>query len=162
MTPYQRIFGTGPRGVLASAVTLAATLGLNAWLGLPAVHGSATLGWAALIFGATATGLIVMLSVRSLPPAARGRALVTAGPFRYVRHPLYAAFLGPFDLGLALFLDGWIFLAWAALQYPIWHLNVAGEERLMHEAFGKAYAEYCRRTPRFMPRIAALRSAPLP
>ena len=157
MTPYQRVFGTGPRGVLASAATLGAALGLEAWLDLPAMHGSAAFGWAALMLGAAATAVIVAWSLRSLPPATRGRTLVTGGPFRHVRHPLYAAFLGPFDLGLALFLDGWIYLAWAALQYPLWHLNVAAEERLMRATFGDAYAAYCRTTPRFLPKPAILR-----
>lgn len=159
MTPYQRMFGTGPRGVLVSAVTLGGALTLDAWLGLPAVHGSAAFGWAAVLVGAGITGAIVAWSVRSLPPATRGRALVTAGPFRYVRHPLYAAFLGPFDLGLALFLDGWVYVVWAALQYPLWHLNVAGEEQLMQETFGGEYTAYCLTTPRFVPRLGTLRSA---
>ncbi|MDH3230938.1 MAG: isoprenylcysteine carboxylmethyltransferase family protein [Alphaproteobacteria bacterium] len=153
MTPYQRMFGSGPRGVLASTVSLGAALGLDAWLGLPAVHGSAAFGWAALTLGAAAAVAVMAWSLRSLPPAGRGRVLVTTGPFRFVRHPLYAAFLGPFDLGLTLFLDGWVCVAWAALQYPLWHLNVAAEEKLMRERFGEEYAAYCRRTPRFVPKL---------
>ncbi len=160
MTPYQRLFGTGPRGVLASAATLAAALALDARLDLPEMHGSAAFGWAALTIGAAVAVAIAGWSLHALPPAARGRTLVVAGPFRYVRHPLYAAFLGPFDLGLALFLDGWIYLAWAALQYPLWHLNIAAEERLMRDAFGEDFAAYCRRTGRFVPRLSSLSGPP--
>ena len=153
MTPYQRIFGTGPRGVIVSALTFGLAMILHKVLGLPPVHGSAPIGFAALVVGAAVTAAIVGWSLRALPPETRGKELVTGGPYRYVRHPLYAAFLGPFAFGFALFLDGWFFLAWAALQYPIWHLNVAAEERLMRRGFGDEYAEYCRRTPRFVPRM---------
>ena len=105
------------------------------------------------------TGLAIAIlawSVRALPPEARGRKLVTKGPYLYVRHPLYAAFLGPFDLGLVMFLDAWPYLVWAIAQYPLWHWNVVAEERLMIEAFGQDYADYCRKTPRFLPKAAAL------
>jgi protein-S-isoprenylcysteine O-methyltransferase Ste14 len=156
MTPYQRIFGTGPRGSLGSAATLALTFLLDKQFNLPPLHGNAVLGVTALAVGAVITALIVTWSLRALPPETRGRELITSGPFHYVRHPLYAAFLGPFDLGLALFLDGWIYLAWAALQYPIWHWNIAAEERLMRETFGDEYAEYCRRTGRFLPKLQTI------
>ena len=153
MTTYQRIFGTGPRGAIIGAVTFGLALALDYWLSLPPLHGSATLGIAALVAASAATAAIVAWSLRSLPLSARGRELVTAGPFRYVRHPLYAAFLGGFDFGLALFLDGWVYVAWAVLQYPIWHWNIAAEERLMHNEFGGEYAAYCSRTGRFLPRL---------
>lgn len=159
MTPFQRIFGSGPGGTLASIATLGGAFGLDSWLGLPAMHGCAALGRGAVLVGAAVTAAIVAWSLRALPPESLGRALITAGPFRYVRHPLYAAFLGPFDLGLALFLDGWVYLGWAILQYPLWHLAVVREEKLMRDAFGEAYEEYCRRTGRFLPHVAALRPA---
>ncbi len=156
LTPYQRIFGAGPRGTTISIATLGGTVVLDMWLGLPAIHGNATVGWTALILGAAAAFAIAVWSLRALPPDTRGRELVTAGPFRYIRHPLYAAFLGPFDLGLALFLDSWIYLAWAALQYPIWHWNIAAEEGLMRQEFGDEYAAYCRRTGRFLPKLQTI------
>ena len=157
LTPYQRIFGAGPRGVIISALTFGLALALNRRLSLPPLHGNALLGIAALAIGTTLAVVMVAWSLRALPPETRGKALVTTGAFHYVRHPLYAAFLGPFDLGLAVFLDGWIYLAWAALQYPIWHVNVAAEEELMRETFGDEYAAYCRTTPRFVPKPAILR-----
>jgi protein-S-isoprenylcysteine O-methyltransferase Ste14 len=153
LTPYQRIFGAGPRGALISTLSFGLAAALENWLNLPPLHGSTPFGIAGLALGVVLTTAIVTWSLYALPPEARGRGLVTAGPFRYVRHPLYAAFLGPFDFGLALFLDGWIFLAWAALQYPLWHLNVAAEEKLMHGEFGSEYAVYCRRTGRFLPKL---------
>ncbi len=153
MTTYQRIFGTGPRGPIISLMTLGFTYWLDGRFNLPPLHGSTAFGIAALVAGSAAAAAIVIWSLRSLPPGVRGKELVTAGAFRYFRHPLYAGILGPFNLGLALFLDGWVYLAWAVLQYPIWHWNIAAEERLMHNEFGDQYAAYCGKTGRFLPKL---------
>ena len=153
MTSYQRIFGTGPRGTIVCVITFAITFVLNDRLDPPPLHGSATLGIAALLIGVVMAVAIAASSLASLPPGARGKELVTAGAFRWVRHPLYAALLGPFDFGLALYMDGWPYLVWALLQYPIWHWNIAAEERLMHNEFGETWAEYCKKTGRFLPKL---------
>ncbi len=155
LTTYQRIFGAGPQGTIVSAITFGFTFWLDGWFNWPPLHGAATFGITVLVVASVATAAIVAWSLRSLPPGMRGKELVTAGAFHYVRHPLYAAFLGSFDFGLALFMDGWPFLVWAVLQYPIWHWNIAAEERLMHKEFGDAYAEYCRTTGRFLPKLAS-------
>ena len=85
-------------------------------------------------------------------PAEQGRALITTGPFRFVRHPRYAALLltrAAFALMLA---SG---VAWAIVLG--WWLVVARrirleEEHLMRE-FGDEYARYAARTPRLAPAV---------
>lgn len=158
MTPYQRTFGTGPRGLLLGLLSLSIVYWLNGYWNLSPLHGSRHFSVISLTGGTLLTAAIVVWSLVALPPSRRGRALVTAGPFRYVRHPLYAAFLIGFNLGLAIFMDGWLFLAWAALQYPLWHLNIAGEECLLREQFGSSYKDYCQTTGRFLPRLGRARS----
>lgn len=156
MTPYQQIFGSGPRGVGLSVATFALAVLADRLLEASPLHGSRILGISALLVCTGLTAAIVAWSVRALSPETRGRELVTTGPYLYVRHPVYAAFLGFFDLGLVLFLDGWPYLGWAIAQYPLWHWNVAAEERLMTKDFGADYVDYCRRTPRFLPMPATL------
>lgn len=153
MKTYQRLFGSGPRGALLSLVLLGLAWYLDARIGLPVVISSA--GVRLFLCGLlSAAGLgIIAWSLHVLPPAARGRKLVTAGPFRYFRHPLYAAFLVYFNPAFALWMNNWIYLAWAALLYPLWSLNVRGEERLMREEFGEAYIRYCQNSGRFLPRF---------
>jgi len=153
MRPFQRIFGTGPRGLALSLATLAVAWGLSSLLGDPAIHGDGKLGTGLLIVSAVATTAGMIWSLKSLPPGSRGRKLVTHGAFRYVRHPLYAAFLLSFDFGLAFYLDNWIYVLWALGQFPLWHANVVEEERLMHKVFGQAYVAYCERTGRFIPKL---------
>jgi protein-S-isoprenylcysteine O-methyltransferase len=82
-------------------------------------------------------------------------ALLTTGPFRWLRHPLYS---GTLALWLAAAIGN---LNWLLLV--LWPLLLAGvlrevpaEERMLRERFGPAYEEYERRTGRFVPGIRAL------
>jgi len=153
MTQYQRLFGTGPRGIAITLATLVIAFVLASRIEPWSIHGSVQFGYAALGVSLVLTLAIAMWSVRSLPPADRGKALVTSGAFQYFRHPLYASFLTFFDFGLAIYLDDWVFIIWAVAQHPIWHLNMVGEERLMRNEFGDEYDAYCNRTGRFIPRF---------
>lgn len=152
---YQRIFGTGPRGLALSLASLVLALWLAPRLGLGPVHGSATAATVFFFAGALVTVVIVFWAVKSLPPGERGRTLVTTGAFRYFRHPLYGAFLIGFDGGLALYIDDWALVFWALAQFPLWHWNIRAEERLMAGIFPGEYEAYCRRTGRFFPRFWA-------
>jgi len=160
MNTYERIFGAGPRGLLISLALLALAWQVETAIGLPDISDSHAVRW--VVFGSSAVGtlLLAVWSARSLPPTARGRELVTAGPYRYVRHPVYAAFLSCFNWGLAVLLNNWIYVAWAVLVHGLWHWNIRSEEELMKGAFPNEYPEYCRSTGRFVPRLRSLRRKP--
>jgi len=157
MTPFQRIFGTGPHGLALSLVMLAAAWVVTRLIDVYPIHGHEGLGLSILFVSIVVTSAGVVWSLKSLPVDSRGRELITKGAFRYVRHPLYASFLLSFDFGLAVYLDHWIYVFWALAQFPLWHANVAGEERLMHKKFGAAYAAYAACTGRFVPKWRAVR-----
>lgn len=86
-------------------------------------------------------------NIQPLPKA--GGHLVTTGPYRWIRHPMYTAFL----LGaLALaWTDGHLpaWLAWAGLALVLFIKSLL-EERWMREQHTD-YASYCQRTRRFLP-----------
>jgi protein-S-isoprenylcysteine O-methyltransferase Ste14 len=78
--------------------------------------------------------------------------LITAGPYRYVRHPIYSGLLVGF-LGSALAWGQWRgLLAFVIATYALWR-KWRMEERFMRETFGAAYSEYAARTPAVVPRI---------
>jgi protein-S-isoprenylcysteine O-methyltransferase Ste14 len=86
-------------------------------------------------------------------PAATKSILVTAGFYRWMRHPIYT-----FSL---LFL--WLvpYMTWniLALNIGVTGYFVVGtifEERKLRHEFGQAYDVYARRTPRFIPGIKIL------
>jgi protein-S-isoprenylcysteine O-methyltransferase Ste14 len=80
----------------------------------------------------------------------KDHALVTAGIYRYVRHPIYLGDL-LLVLGLELALNSWLVVGVLLLAAYI-HRRTRGEERKLLVAL-PGYAEYCRRTTRFLPFI---------
>jgi protein-S-isoprenylcysteine O-methyltransferase Ste14 len=80
-------------------------------------------------------------------------ALVTAGPFAWIRHPIYTAmFLLMIALAIGLGHVARLFIA-----VPLYALGsairVRIEERLLRTAFGSAYEEYANRVKRFIPGV---------
>lgn len=79
--------------------------------------------------------------------------LVTQGPYRWVRHPLYAsALLVLFSLSLVA--SNWFLLGYAVIALLAFRFLVipAEEERLI-DAFGEAYQEYQQHTGALMPKL---------
>jgi protein-S-isoprenylcysteine O-methyltransferase Ste14 len=76
--------------------------------------------------------------------------LVTRGPYRWVRHPLYdAVFLEVVALGL-LSSNGLVAAPWLAVLAMI-VIRTRVEEAKLIERFGEAYEDYAARTGRFVP-----------
>lgn len=128
-----REFGTRWPLVIAGGALLAVALGLALWVRR----------WmsAAMLLG--------------LPEIAPGRSpprLVTDGPYAHVRHPRYLE-LTVGLLGYALltnYLATWVLYL---IALPALYAVIVLEERELRERFGAAYAEYCRRVPRLIPRL---------
>lgn len=153
ITRFAKIFGSGPVGLAGSLVLLLAAIWLNRRIDLPPISGSRLVRGSIFIGSIVATVALVAWSLKSLPAHDRGNRLCTGGAFKYVRHPLYAAFLSVFNFGLAIYLDSYVFVLWAVLLHPLWHWAVRYEERLMSEIFKNEYAEYQKRTGRFFPKL---------
>ena len=76
--------------------------------------------------------------------------LVTAGPYRYSRNPIYLAMIGVF-LGLALvFRNGWAVIMIVPFVVAVGRLTIDREERYLHRLFGEEYARYKRRVRRWV------------
>jgi protein-S-isoprenylcysteine O-methyltransferase Ste14 len=82
-----------------------------------------------------------------------GHRLVTNGVFKYVRHPMYAAFL-LWGVAQPLLLHNWL-AGWSHLAafLVLYLLRVRREERMMLDYFGNEYRDYMRRTGRLFPRL---------
>jgi len=78
-----------------------------------------------------------------------GVELVTSGPYRYVRHPIYSGILLGF-VGTGLATNLYWFIGFVVIgAYFIYSATV--EERLMKTSFPKAYPEYRARTRMLIP-----------
>lgn len=83
--------------------------------------------------------------------------LCMGGPFKYFRHPMYAAWITFMSFGAAFLLNSWVFIVWAMLLHPIWHRLVTKEEQLMLELFPKDYKDCTEHVGRFIPRVRIIK-----
>jgi protein-S-isoprenylcysteine O-methyltransferase len=78
-----------------------------------------------------------------------GHELVTSGPYRYVRHPMYAGGLLA-AIGSAITAGGvWVFTLIILGALFLW--RVGAEDRLMERQFPNEYPDYKRRTKALIP-----------
>jgi len=81
------------------------------------------------------------------------QTLITDGPYRWIRHPMYTAF---YLLHLATFLltaNWFIGVSWTVGLTIIIALRVRREEAMMINRFGDQYRLYMQQTGRFFPAI---------
>ena len=152
-TRFAKIFGSGPVGLAVSLVLLLVAVWIDQRIDCPPVIDDVQVRRSVLLFSILITSALVVWSLKSLPARDRGNRLRTDGAFKYVRHPLYAAFLSVFNFGLAIYLNSYVFLLWAVVLHPIWHYAVRFEERLMIGIFGTQYLEHQKKTGRFLPKL---------
>lgn len=77
--------------------------------------------------------------------------LVTNGPYRYMRHPIYTALLGIFT-GAQLWLSSWLLLLSLPL-YAFIRWQAAREEELLADTFGQEYERYRRSAGMVLPKL---------
>jgi protein-S-isoprenylcysteine O-methyltransferase Ste14 len=79
------------------------------------------------------------------------KALVTRGLYRFVRNPMYIA-MGLVLSGQAILFRSLRLAAYALLAWWACHAFVVFyEEPTLRKKFGRAYSEYCRQVPRWIP-----------
>jgi len=82
-----------------------------------------------------------------------GHRLITGGPYRFVRNPIYTGMLGML-LATGLALGHWIQLIVGTVLFAIGMvIRVRSEEKLLRSAFGQEFEEYAQRVPAVLPGI---------
>jgi protein-S-isoprenylcysteine O-methyltransferase Ste14 len=107
---YERFFGSGPTGLTATFFIWVAAYFLGEWLGIPPIGMNPTF-WLVLLwfFVVDLTSNGDLVSAGS-PCWERGKKLVTSGPYRLMRHPLYAAFIWSGTGAAAVWLQSWLLI----------------------------------------------------
>lgn len=127
--------------------------------GLPSASAELALGIFTVVL-AIASVCLVAAAVRTLGKqwavAARlieGHRLITDGPYRFVRNPIYTGMFGML-LATGLAFGHWIQLIVATVLFAIGMvIRVRSEEKLLRSAFGQEFEEYARRVPAVLPGI---------
>lgn len=81
-----------------------------------------------------------------------GHRLITAGPYRWLRHPRYLG-IAAFMVGAALLFRSGVGLALAAAVVAVLLWRIPDEERLMRSEFGAEWDAYAGRTWRVLPYV---------
>jgi protein-S-isoprenylcysteine O-methyltransferase Ste14 len=111
-------------------------LGLGA---VPAVH------WLLTALGSNVSETVLIKE--------RHELVTNAGPYRWIRHPLYATGIGLF-IAVGLMAANWFILALALIALILIRtVVVPREEEALVKRFGVAYEEYRRRTGAMLPRV---------
>lgn len=114
------------------------------WLGV-AIGILCTLGiyW---LFSSIGSGITPTSATR------KEHKLVTSGPYRWVRHPLYTVGSSMF-VAFGLMADNWFIIVLGILAFIAMALRTPKEEANLIEKFGDEYREYMKRTGRFLPKV---------
>lgn len=111
------------------------------WVGLAILTVGGILGsWGLLTLGRNLT---------PFPRPIAGGELVTHGPYRFVRHPIYAGLIFG-TLGWALLRANLLGLALAVVLFIFFDLKSRREERWLREAY-TGYADYQKRVKKLVP-----------
>lgn len=121
------------------------------WLGLRGPF--IIIGWIGNLVGLAIGGWGIATFWRAgttVMPNQPSKQLVTSGPYRFTRNPMYLGLMILY-LGLGLLFD----LVWPILFLPLAllglrHLVIAREERALGLAFGEVYARYRGRVRRWL------------
>jgi protein-S-isoprenylcysteine O-methyltransferase Ste14 len=115
------------------------------WAGVAfALAGFTLLQWAQVTLGK---------SWSDTPRMMKEQTLITSGPYQYIRHPIYTAFVLILGSTLLISANWLIGLAWLGMTIMEVASRVGFEESLMLEYFGDQYREYIKKTGRLLPRL---------
>jgi protein-S-isoprenylcysteine O-methyltransferase Ste14 len=148
--PVARSAGLVPRAIAFVSVTMAvARPKFLAFEHLPVFVEAATV--ALTVIGTVASVVVLVRLGRSFSILPEARRLVTDGPYRIVRHPLYVAEeIGNFGIMLQYTQPLSLLLEAVNVSLQLWRMSY--EERVLTQAFPE-YTDYAARTSRIIPGV---------
>lgn len=97
--------------------------------------------WAVLTLRAAKTAIL---------PNRTAHHLVTRGPFRFTRNPVYLGYVGTLTGFGFLMADGWFFIAAICFIITTTLVSIRREEMHLLARFGVDFENYCKRTRRWI------------
>ncbi|HEX4935020.1 MAG TPA: isoprenylcysteine carboxylmethyltransferase family protein [Gemmatimonadaceae bacterium] len=139
---------------LVYALPFVAAHFLDRWRPAPFLPAAAALvgGWLLLALGMIGIpALLAFRRARTSPlPWRPATALVTDGPFRLTRNPMYVGFTLLYLGGTALVNSAGPLAFLPVILFVMNAVVIPGEERHLAARFGEPYREYCRRVRRWL------------
>jgi len=94
-----------------------------------------------------------------LGKSGRGKEIAKQGPFQFIRHPIYSAWVFSFTGILAMIFHSWGLIISAIPISLIWSWLVQREETEMLNRFGDEYISYMEQTGQFLPSWRAMKNS---
>lgn len=149
----ESFWGVGPRIGLVSTIHFSLTLAIDR-ITTPKFQITALSIPTTIAIGVTliTIGLVLyLLTLSALLRARRDNQLITTGPYRLVRHPLYTIAIFFFCPGFCVLFRSWFVLTTIIAQAVALWLFIGREEKPLLATFGEAYEAYRRKTPAIIP-----------
>ncbi len=119
-----------------------ASFEVRLWTAVALFGGAAAFaGWGIVLF---------QLKKTTIVPFGTAATLVTSGPFRFSRNPLYVSLVATLAAFGVLLGSAWYVLTAALLAVALDRLVIRQEEQRLHELFGREYADYVARVRRWL------------
>ncbi len=154
----------GPRRIanllaLPALVSVVLFLIYPRWMDWSAIHLAIWVRWAGVLVAVTGFGLL-QWSHQALgrnwsdqPRITRTQSLVTIGPYRWIRHPIYTSFLMILGSSLLISANWFIGSIWLAMTAIDIRSRIDFEEAKLLTRFGETYDSYKRETGGLLPRL---------
>jgi protein-S-isoprenylcysteine O-methyltransferase Ste14 len=114
------------------------------WLGVGI--GLVGVGLCYWVFSSIGQGISTTVAIR------KQAKLITSGPYRWVRHPLYIVGLVTFG-SIGIIAANWFIAGLVVLAFILLVIRTYSEEEHLIANFGDEYRDYMKRTGRFLPKI---------
>ncbi|MHA1939601.1 MAG: isoprenylcysteine carboxylmethyltransferase family protein [Candidatus Thorarchaeota archaeon] len=127
------------------------------WLGMLSVPFPNWLRWMGVVLGALSLAIYAWSRTTlgkewsSYLQMRERHHLVTTGPYRWIRHPIYLAMMG-FLTGITLVTANCLLIAFLIVSIVDLAHRIPKEEQMMIEEFGDEYKTYMQRTGRLLPK----------
>lgn len=153
----ERIFCVGPIGFVVTILIWLGAHAVEKAFDIPKMIINPTFKLFLIIMFFIDAMYLFVGSQLTLKPKERGKILITHGPFKFIRHPIYSAIIFSGSGMLGVWRESWIVLVSVLPISLFWAWLVQKEENYMISLFGKQYKEYQEKTGQFLPSWKALK-----
>ena len=149
---YRRIFGSGPSGIFITILMWIIAIQISYYFSIPMMRISPLFRNILIILFTIDATILIVWSLIVLPPATRGKIFIFKGPYQYVRHPLYAAFIWSGTGIISMIYKSWLLLIFIIPIHIFWVWHIQKEEEFLINKFGVDYENYMIKVPQFFPK----------
>jgi protein-S-isoprenylcysteine O-methyltransferase Ste14 len=128
------------------------------WVAFAAFSAPSWLRWLGVVIALAGFGMMQWAQTSlgknwsDTPVQLRGHSLTTNGPYRWIRHPIYTAFLTILTAPLFITANWLVGLSWILGTFIDINARIAAEEGMLRETFAD-FASYEAKTGRLLPRL---------